>query len=58
MSPTLTETQNDAPGIGAFFSFSAKVQNYAELIQKVHFRFKTPILARDPIVPSSSGPGS
>ena len=40
MSPTLTEKQKDAPGIGTFFSFSAKVQNYAGLIQKVHFRLK------------------
>ena len=55
MSPTLTEKQKDAPGNGAFFSFSAKVQNYAGLMQKVHFRLKNSILSRYPIVPSSSG---
>ena len=67
MSLILTEKQKDAPGIGAFFSFSAEVQNYAGLIQKVHFRFKKKFLfcprvqfcqvaqgskcARDPSVP-------
>ena len=40
MSPTLKEKQKDVPSIGAFFSFSAKVQNYAGIIQKVHFCFK------------------
>ena len=55
MSPTLTEKQKDAPGNSAFFSFSAKVQNYAGLMQKVHFRLKNSILSRYPIVPSSSG---
>jgi hypothetical protein len=40
MSPTLTEKQKYAPGISTFFNFSAKVQNYAGILQKVHFHFK------------------
>ena len=52
MFPSLIEKEKDAPGMAHFFSFSAKVQNYAELIQKIHFRLKkNPIFARDPIVP-------
>ena len=40
MSWTLTLKQKDAPGVGAHFIFSFKVQNYAGLIQKVRFHFK------------------
>ena len=44
MSWTLTLKQKDAPGVGAHFIFSFKVQNYAGLIQKVRFHLKKKVL--------------
>ena len=56
MSWTLTLKQKNAPGVGAHFIFSFKVQNYAGLIQKVCFHLKkSPIFARNLIVPRGSG---
>ena len=40
MSWTLTLKQKDASRVGAHSIFSFKVQNYAGLIQKIHFHSK------------------